>query len=107
MLRFEAKPFGALMIDIHMDSAVSQTTTKAVLNGGVLTCTKTSGKDVYSHSIWTTASSLRQFTMFAGDSIVVPPGSTLTIWIFRKEAGKSSWTIDFELKESAAKPADA
>jgi hypothetical protein len=62
------------MIAIHMDSAVSQTTTRAVLNGGVLRCTKTSGADVYSHSIWTTTGSIRQFTMFAGDSIVVPPG---------------------------------
>jgi hypothetical protein len=77
------------------------------LNGGVLRCTKTSGADVYSHSIWTTTGSIRQFTMFAGDSIVVPPGSTLTIWIFRKEAGKSTWTMDFELDESAAKPAEA
>ncbi|MET4114209.1 hypothetical protein ABIB90_006082 [Bradyrhizobium sp. JR4.1] len=40
------------MTTIHMDSSVSQTATRAVMNGGVLSCTKTSDKDVYSHSIW-------------------------------------------------------
>ena len=39
------------MTTIHMDSSVSQTATRAVMNGGVLACTKTSDKDVYSHSI--------------------------------------------------------
>ncbi|EIG63193.1 MULTISPECIES: hypothetical protein [unclassified Bradyrhizobium] len=51
------------MTTIHMDSSVSQTATRAVMNGGVLSCTKTSDKDVYSHSIWATESNIRQFTM--------------------------------------------
>jgi hypothetical protein len=70
--------------------------------GGVLSCTKTSDKDVYSHSIWATESNIRQFTMHEGDSIVIPPGSTVTIWIFRRQPGNSTWTMDFELKEKAA-----
>jgi len=53
----------ATMTTIHMDSSVSQTATRAVMNGGVLSCTKTSDKDVYSHSIWATESNIRQFTM--------------------------------------------
>ncbi|MGV7215447.1 hypothetical protein [Bradyrhizobium sp. UFLA05-112] len=89
------------MTTIHMDSSVSQTITCAVQNGGVLSCTKTSSKDVYSHSIWATENNIRQFTMFEGDSIVIPTGSTLTIWIFRKQPGKSTWTMDFDLKEKA------
>ncbi|WP_061026147.1 hypothetical protein [Bradyrhizobium sp. CCH5-F6] len=90
------------MTAIHMDSSVSQTITRAVMNGGVLSCTKTSDKDVYSHSIWATESNIRQFTMHEGDSIVVPPGSTLTIWIFRKLPGQSTWQMDFDLTEKAA-----
>ena len=90
------------MTAIHMDSSVSQTITRAVMNGGVLSCTKTSDKDVYSHSIWATESNIRQFTMHEGDSIVVPPGSTLTIWIFRKLPGQSMWQMDFDLTEKAA-----
>ncbi|MHB0771313.1 hypothetical protein [Bradyrhizobium sp. 5.13L] len=90
------------MTAIHMDSSVSQTITRAVMNGGVLSCTKTSNQDVYSHSIWATESNIRQFTMHEGDSIVVPPGSTLTIWIFRKQPGKSTWQMDFDLTEKAA-----
>ncbi|WP_146159781.1 hypothetical protein [Bradyrhizobium sp. MOS002] len=92
----------ATMPTIHMDSSVSQTATRAVMNGGVLACTKTSDKDVYSHSIWATESNIRQFTMHEGDSIVIPPGSSVTIWIFRTQPGKSTWTMDFELKEKAA-----
>ncbi|WP_247006057.1 hypothetical protein [Bradyrhizobium sp. PRIMUS42] len=92
----------AKMTTIHMDSSVSQTITRAVMNGGVLNCTKASDKDVYSHSIWATESNIRQFTMHEGDSIVVPPGSTLTVWIFRKQPGQSTWKMEFELKEKAA-----
>ncbi len=90
------------MTTIHMDSSVSQTATRAVMNGGVLACIKTSDKDVYSHSIWATESNIRQFTMYEGDSIVIPVGSTVTIWIFRRQPGNSAWTMDFELKEKAA-----
>lgn len=89
------------MTAIHMDSSVSQAVTRAVFNGGVLSCLRASDKDVYSHSIWTTESNIRQFTMHEGDSIVVPAGSTLTIWIFRKQPGNSTWIMDFELKEKA------
>lgn len=90
------------MTTINMDSSISQTITRAVMNGGVLSCTGASDKDVYSHSIWATESNIRQFTMHEGDSIVVPPGSTLTIWIFRKQPGQSTWKMSFELKEKAA-----
>lgn len=89
------------MTAIQMDSALTQTVTRAVLNGGVLKCTKSSDKDVYSHSIWATESNIRQFTMHEGDSIVIPPGSTVTIWIFRKQPGTSTWAMDFDLKEKA------
>ena len=90
------------MTAINMDSAESQTTTRAVLNGGVLSCTKASAKDVYAHAIWATESNIRQFTMHEGDSIVVPTGSTLTIWIFRKQPGNTTWSMEFDLKEKAA-----
>lgn len=89
------------MTAIQMDSALTQTVTRAVLTGGVLKCTKSSDKDVYSHSIWATESNIRQFTMHEGDSIVIPPGSTVTIWIFRKQPGTSTWAMDFDLKEKA------
>ncbi|WIW43282.1 hypothetical protein ML401_17220 [Bradyrhizobium sp. 62B] len=89
------------MTTIHMDSSISQTVTRAVIGGGVLSCTKASDKDVYSHSIWATENNIRQFTMHEGDSIVIPAGSTLTIWIFRKQPGQSTWQMDFELKEKA------
>lgn len=39
------------MTAIHLDSSVSQTITRAVVSGGVLSCTKSNDKDVYSHSI--------------------------------------------------------
>jgi hypothetical protein len=85
------------MSAIHLDSAVSQTMTLAAPKAGVLACTKTSSPEVYAHAIWVVPGDVRQFTMHAGDSIVVPQGATLTIWIFRKNAGQTTWSADFDL----------
>ncbi|MGY3467974.1 hypothetical protein ACVW0I_004845 [Bradyrhizobium sp. LM6.11] len=76
------------MTTIHMDSSLSQTATRAVLKGGVLSCTKTSDKDVYSHSIWATESNIRQFTMHEGDSIVIPTRFDRDDMDIPKAAGK-------------------
>jgi hypothetical protein len=84
------------MTNIHLDSSVSQTITQAVLEESVLTCAKTSAPDVYAHAIFTTNDGLQQHTMFAGYSILVPRG-TLTLWLFRKHAGNSTWVSDFTL----------
>jgi len=85
------------MAAFHMDSAISQTLTRAVTAAGVLTCTKTSAHDVYANAYWVTPGAVHQFTIHQGDSISVPAQSTLTIWIFRKQAGQSTWTGDFDL----------
>ncbi len=85
------------MAAIHMDSAISQTLTRAVTAASVLTCTKTSAHDVYANAYWVTEAAVHQFTIHQGDSITVPEKSTLTIWIFRKQAGQSTWTADFDL----------
>jgi hypothetical protein len=84
------------MIDIHLDSSVSQTTTQAVLEESVLTCTKTSAPDVYANAVCTTKDAVQQHVMFAGYSILVPRG-TLTLWLFKKQAGTSTWAADFTL----------
>ncbi|MBR0715864.1 hypothetical protein [Bradyrhizobium liaoningense] len=86
------------MAKIHLDSSVSQSVTRAVPKSAVLSCTATSAPDVYAHAIWVVVGDIRQFTLYAGDSMVVPDGATLTIWIFRKQAGQSTWTADFDLK---------
>jgi len=85
------------MAAIHLDSSVSQSVTRAVPTAAVLTCKKTSSPDVYAHAIWVVVGDIRQFTMHAGDSIVVPNAATLTIWIFRKNPGQTTWTADFDL----------
>jgi hypothetical protein len=97
MKAFFFKFFEALMTTIHLDSSVSQTTTRAVLNASVLACTKTSAHDVYSHAIWVVPGDIHQFTLYAGDSMVVPGGATLTIWIFRSNPGPNAWSADFDL----------
>ncbi|MDA9444638.1 hypothetical protein XH98_37375 [Bradyrhizobium sp. CCBAU 51745] len=80
-----------------MDSSVTQSVTRAVPKAAVLTCTATSVPDVYAHAIWVVVGDIRQFTLHAGDSMVVPDAATLTIWIFRKNPGKSTWSADFDL----------
>jgi hypothetical protein len=84
------------MVDIHLDSSISQTIARAVLEDTVLACTKTSTPDVYANAIVTTEDAVHQHTMFAGYSILVPRG-TLTLWLFRKHAGNSTWAADFTL----------
>jgi hypothetical protein len=80
-----------------MDSSVTQSVTRAVPKAAVLSCTASSAPDVYANVIWVVVGDTRQFTVHAGDSMVVPEGATLTIWIFRKNPGKSMWTADFDL----------
>jgi hypothetical protein len=79
---------------IHLDSAISQTTSQAVLEESVLTCTRTSAPDVYANAICTAMDAVQQHMMFSGYSILVPRG-TLTLWLFKKQAGSSTWTADF------------
>lgn len=85
------------MATFHMDSSVTQSLTRAVPKAAVLSCTATSAPDVYAHAIWVVVGDIRQFTLHAGDSMVVPDAATLTVWIFRKNPGKSTWTADFDL----------
>ena len=85
------------MATFHMDSSVTQSVTRAVPKAAVLTCTATSAPDVYAHAIWVVVGDIRQFTLHAGDSMVVPDAATLTVGIFRKNPGKSTWTADFDL----------
>ena len=87
---------GPSMANINLDSSVSQTITQAVLEESVLTCTKTSAPDVYANAGCTTKDGVQQHTMFAGYSILVPRG-TLTLWLFKKHAGNSTWVGDFTL----------
>jgi hypothetical protein len=89
------------MTNIHLDSSISQTTTQAVLEESVLTCSKTSAPDVYAHAICSSSDGVQQFTMFAGYSVLVPRG-TLTLWIFRKQPGDSKWVADFSLVAAPA-----
>jgi hypothetical protein len=86
---------------IHLDSRVSQSSTRAVVTASTLKCTATSAPDVYAHAIWVVPGDVRQFTLHQGDGIFVPAGSTLTIWIFRKMPGDNPWTADFELDVNA------
>jgi hypothetical protein len=92
------------MTDIHLDSSISQTISRAVLEDSVLTCTRTSAPDVYANAIWTMEDKVQQHMMFAGYSILVPRG-TLTIWLFRKQAGGDKWAGEFTLVAAPAKPA--
>ena len=85
------------MTAIHMDCSVNQSVTRAVPKAAVLSCTATSAPDVFAHAIWVVVGDIKQFTLNAGDSMMVPQGATLTIWIFRKNPGRSTWTADFDL----------
>ena len=85
------------MPEIHMDSSVTQSVTRAVPKAAVLSCTACSSRDVYATVLWVVVGDIRQFTLHAGDSMVVPEGATMTIWLFRKNPGGSTWTADFEL----------
>lgn len=95
------------MTDIRLDSSISQTISRAVLEESVLTCTKTSAPDVYANVICTTNDAVQQHMMFAGYSILVPRG-TLTIWLFRKQAGSDKWAAEYTLvaAPAPAKPTD-
>ena len=92
------------MTDIHLDSSISQTISRAVLEDSVLTCTRTSAPDVYANAICTAEDKVQQHMMFAGYSILVPRG-TLTIWLFRKQAGADKWVGEFTLVAAPARPA--
>jgi hypothetical protein len=85
------------MTVFHLDSSVTQSITRAVPKPAVLTCTAASAPDVYAHAIWVVVGDIRQFTLHAGDSMMVPEAATLTVWIFRKNPGTSKWTADFDL----------
>ncbi len=85
------------MAAIHLDSSTNQSVTRAVPKAAVLSCSGTSASDVYAHAIWVVVGDIRQFTLHAGDSIMVPDAATLTIWIFRRNSGSGKWSADFDI----------